>query len=94
MALFLFWIVGCSWVRPEVSWTAVWQILGFLCQKQGSQLSRELPQRCLFFKKNLIVLFVYGCAGSLLLCGFYSSCGARLPVAVAPLVAEHSLYRV
>lgn len=37
MALFLFWIMGCGWVWIEVSWTAVRQILAFLCQKQELQ---------------------------------------------------------
>ena len=57
----------------------------------------------LFFqnkKKNLIDLFIFGCAGSSLLHGVFSSCGGqgyslvvmhRLLIAVGSLVVEHGL---
>ena len=48
---------------------------------------------------GLRALFTFGCAGSSLLCGLFSSCGAwgllssRGPlIAVASLVAEHRLW--
>ena len=58
----------------------------------------------LFFKKQFYLLFffflIFGCAGSSLLCGFFSSCGKRgllfvvvqgLLIVVASLIAEHGL---
>ena len=93
MALSLFWIVGCSWVGPEVSWTAVWQILGFLCQKQGSQLSRALPQQCLFFKKDFnSFVCLWLCWVSVALWAFAPAAVPGLLIAVASLVAEHGLW--
>ena len=51
------------------------------------------------FKKNFIHLFIFGCAGSLLYKGFFSSCGEwgllfvvqGLLVVVASIFAEHRL---
>ena len=53
-----------------------------------------------FFKYNFFNLFMFGCAGSSLLCGLFSGwgerrlfsgCGARLPTAAASLAAEHGV---
>ena len=53
---------------------------------------------CFALKK--IILFIFGCAGSSLLCGLFSTCSERellsisvrgLLIAVASLVVEHGL---
>ena len=44
--------------------------------------------------KSLILLFFSGCAGTSLLGGLFSSCGARALAAVASLAAEHRLQDV
>ena len=59
-----------------------------------------LVKHCLFFFKIKIILFIFGCAGSLLLCGLSLVLGTRgyslavayrLLIVVASLAAKHGL---
>ena len=59
-----------------------------------------LKQAAVFFKKNIIFVFIFGCAGASLLQGLFSSCGEQgllfievygLLIVVASLVAEYGL---
>ena len=57
----------------------------------GPQL-KKLKSETKVFKNNFVYLFVFGRAGSLLLCELLSSHGMRASHAVASLVAERGLH--
>ena len=88
-------LVSLCW--PQLSFTHVLMFFG----KQVPRL-QNVNNVFLSFKKNknnCIYLFI-GCAGSVLLCGLFSSCsqrgllsrvGNRLLIAMASLVTEHGL---
>ena len=55
----------------------------------GMHLKQCLKRNAKLFVK--ISLSIFGCAGTLLLCGLPSSCGVQALVAGAPRVVEHKL---
>ena len=61
----------------------------------GGGVALDIPHPTDCFLNNFIYVFIFGCAGSSLLCELFSSCGERGAAlcrsAPASLVAEHRL---
>ena len=87
-----------GWMASLTRWTWVWASSGswwwasLECFSPWGLKELDMTERlncCWLFFKNLIYLF--GCAGFLLLYGLLSSCGHSLPIVMYFLVVEHKL---
>ena len=87
-------VVNSAWSCTQVLDQAIYTKGKLICRKWSFPLKKKKK------KRTFIYLFMFGCAGSSLLCGLFSSGGDRGPLfvevpgcltAVASLVTEHRL---